>query len=125
MTIGSSDQRFGRVVIDEDGIAQRPILLFFGAPFRLRWQEITAWAVSDQVNRVVKTGAERIDRRVLELHSAGKIHFIVRRPDDPAFQQIVDAVRRRLPDKQTESLLARVSALRQGSPGAEADGGRR
>ena len=112
-------------MIDEGGIAQRPILFFFGAPFRLCWQHITAWTVSDQVSRVVKTGAERIDRRVLELHSAGKVHFIVRRPDDPAFQHIVEAVRRRLPEKQTESLLARVSALRQGSSGAEADEGRR
>ena len=72
MTSGSPSQRFGRVVIDEDGIVQRPVLFFFGAPFRLHWSEITAWAVSDQVSRIVKTGAERVDRRILELHVEGK-----------------------------------------------------
>lgn len=123
MTSHSTGQRFGRVTIDDRGISQRPFLFFFGRPFDMAWSEVTAWAVADQVMHDVKTGVERVDRRILELHRLGKVDHIIRSPRDPAFQQIVDAVRQRLPDKESESLLAQLGALRQGRGGNQDPGG--
>jgi len=103
-------QRFGRVVIDDRGISQRPFLLFFGESFSRPWSEITAWAATDRLILDVKTGEERVDSRVLELRCGDKIHFITRSGQDPAFQSIVKALRRWVADKETQSLLAQVMA---------------
>jgi hypothetical protein len=46
--------------------------------------------------------------RVLELHTPGGMHTIQRVGTDPEFGQLVEAVRYRLPGRQSKSILART-----------------
>ena len=113
-----SDDRplsFGRVTIDRDRIAQRRVLWLFGRSFSLAWPEIAGWAVAETRRIDQRSGEERIVSRTLELHTQTGIEFITRPPDGTAFEEIVAAVQRHLPDKQTQSRLETLSMLR--SPG--------
>lgn len=105
-------QRFGRVLINNAGISQRRFLFLFGESFKLPWSIISAWAVTERLIRNRKTGEMRKDSQILELQCRGKIHFIARSARDANFELIVAELRRRLPEKETESVLAKVTAGR-------------
>jgi len=97
---------FGRIVVDERGIRQRPFLLFFGPRFDVPWSEVTGWAVADGEYRSAAVGGVTV--RVLELHTRGGLRTVQRVGTDPDFPRLVEAVRQRLPGRQTASVLART-----------------
>ena len=97
---------FGRVVVDERGIRQRPFLLFFGPRFDLAWAEVTGWAVAEGEYRSREIGSVTV--RVLELHTAGGMESVQRVGTDADFGRLVEAVRYRLPGRQSASILART-----------------
>jgi hypothetical protein len=97
---------FGRVVVDERGIRQRPFLMFFGPRFDLKWAEVTGWALAEGEYRSNEVGAVTV--RVLELHTPGGMHSIQRVGTDPDFGRLVEAVAHRLPGRKTASVLART-----------------
>jgi hypothetical protein len=99
-------ETFGRVVVDDRGIRQKPFLLFFGPRFSLTWSEISGWAVADGEYRSREVGSVTI--RVLELHTRGGMRTVQRVGTDPEFGRLVEAVRRRLPGRQAASILART-----------------
>ena len=106
-------QRFGRVTMDDRGISQTRFLLFFGKAFYCAWSEISGWAVADSWLHDLKTGREKLMGRVVELHCGGQFHTISLSAKSQAFDAIVGELRRRAPDKETQSLVAEVSAIRQ------------
>ena len=97
---------FGRVVVDERGIRQRPFLLFFGPRFELAWSEISGWAVAEGEYRSREVGSVGV--RVLELHTQGGMKSVQRVGTDPEFGQLVQAVQYRLPGRQSASILVRT-----------------
>ena len=97
---------FGRIVVDEHGIRQRPLLLFFGPRFDLAWAEVTGWAVADGEYRSPEVGSVTV--RVLELHTAGGMRSVQRVGTDADFGRLVEAVAHRLPGRKTASILART-----------------
>ena len=97
---------FGRVVVDERGIRQRPFLLFFGPRFDLSWSEVTGWASPRRSTGPHEVGTVPV--RVLELHTAGGMHSIQRVGTDADFGRLVEAVAYRLPGRKTASILART-----------------
>jgi hypothetical protein len=97
---------FGRVVVDERGIRQRPFLLFFGPRFDLPWSQVTGWALAEAEYRSNEVGTVPV--RVLELHTAGGMHSIQRVGTDADFGRLVEAVQYRLPGRKTASILART-----------------
>jgi len=103
MKPGALARRIGRVVVDDDGIAQKPILGLFGERFSLRWSEVSAWTVREMVLAEPTTGKERVVSRVLSLYWEGGVHFITRSARDREFQSIVDAVREQLPSKELKA----------------------
>lgn len=104
----SETHRFGRVVINAQGISQRPWLLWFGQRFSHPWSAIEAWSSTESVVRDTRTGTERVDRLILELRTRGRVDFVVRKPSDPQYVQIIDKVRRYVPDLEGQSLLSTV-----------------
>lgn len=97
---------FGRVVVDERGIRQKPLLLFFGPRFDLAWADVTGWAVADGEYRSAGVGSLTV--RVLELHTAGGMKSVQRVGTDADFGRLVEAVAHRLPGRKTASILART-----------------
>jgi hypothetical protein len=100
-------QTFGRVVVDDRGIRQRPFLLLFGPRFDFDWPRITGWAVAEAEPRSTVIGAVPV--RVLELHTAGGVQAIPRAGTDEEFDTLIEQVRRRLPGRQKPSVLARTN----------------
>jgi hypothetical protein len=97
---------FGRVVVDDRGIRQKPFLLFFGPRFDLAWDDVRAWAVADGEYRSAEVGGVAV--RVLELHTRGGMRSVQRVGTDTDFGRLVEAVRHRLPGRQSASILART-----------------
>jgi hypothetical protein len=97
---------FGRLVVDDRGIRQKPFLLFFGPQFDLAWGDITGWAVAEAEVRAAGVGAIAV--RVLELHTAKGMRTIPRAGTDAEFGRLVEAIRRRFPGRQQPSILART-----------------
>lgn len=108
MTQPNKRHRFGRVTIDDRGICQRRWLLFFGQRFSHSWSAIEAWSSTESVIRDSGSGTERVDRLILELRTSGRVDFVVRKPSDPEYAQIVDKVRQYVPDLEGQSLLSVV-----------------
>ena len=98
----------GRVTIDDRGVRKAPFLFFFGSPFDLAWSDITGWATVDQV--LAGGGSGQLLSQTLELHTAKGIHFAG--GSEPEFAAMVEEVRRRLPDKRTESTLEMMQRFR-------------
>ncbi len=98
--VGGNVRKAGRVVMDDDAIAQRPVWGLFGDRFRLPWSDIVSWNVKDAIRLERATGEERVVGRVLSLYRKGGVDFIHRSARDTRFQLIVDELRRRLPDKE-------------------------
>ena len=97
---------FGRIVVDERGIRQRPFLLFFGPRFDLAWAEVNGWAVADGEYRSSEVGSVTV--RVLELHTTGGMKSVQRVGTDTDFGRLVEAVAHRLPGRKAASILART-----------------
>jgi hypothetical protein len=94
------------VTIDESGIRQGPLLLFFGSRFDVPWSDITRWATVEAV--LASGSSESVIARILELHTADKVHSIEHSGSAGSFNELVEEVRRRLPDKQTKSILSQM-----------------
>jgi hypothetical protein len=106
MTSGNA-WKAGRVVIDDYGIAQRPLWGLFGEHFKLRWCDVVSWYVEETVRRDRSTGKNRIvERWLLFFHKDGsdrpRLYAIWRPGPDKQFPLIVDQVRHYLPDKEPE-----------------------
>lgn len=98
----------GRVFVADEGISRRPVLFWFHEPFTLRWRELSAWVVADLV-RIDRDGhAESIVNRTLELGARKRVYFVASDGNETGFQDLVTAVWRYVPDKETESLLSQV-----------------
>ena len=100
-----TERRYGRVIIDRKGIRQKPFLFFFGRPFELPWSGLTAWASVEQVLVNPRTGTTKVFSRMLELRTAGRIHYISRNANDKHFSAIVEQVRYYAPQLESESML--------------------
>lgn len=105
MTPLNEAHRFGRVVIDENGIRQKPIFWFFGGPFDHSWSAIKSWSSVESVVLQVDTKKERKINTILELHAAGSVDYIIRKPGDTNYPQIVEKIRQYIPDLESDSLL--------------------
>ena len=101
----NSALRIGRVLIDDNGISQMPIFFIIGESFTLRWKDITAWSSSEMHIGSKRSGKQTIVSNVLELRTDAKVHFIARSVKDRTFHTIVNEVRKRIPEKETNSLL--------------------
>lgn len=97
--------RFGRVVIDENGIRQKPIFWFFGRPFDHSWSAIKSWSSVESVLLHTDTKEERIINTILELHAAGSVTYVIRKPGDINYPQIVEKIRQYIPELESHSLL--------------------
>lgn len=51
------------------------------------------------------TREERIVNTILELHAAGSVDYIIRKPGDTNYPQIVEKIRRTIPELECDSLL--------------------
>jgi hypothetical protein len=100
---------FGRVTIDERGVRKAPFLFFFGSRFDLAWSDITGWATVGAA--LASLGSEQLVSRTLELHTAKGIHFAD--ASGTEFDAMVEEVRRRLPDKETKSILEQMQTHRE------------
>ena len=112
---GGNIWKAGRVVLDNDAIAQKRFLGLFGTEFKLRWCDIVSWNVRDTVLLDRSTGKERVISRVLSLYRKGRVDFIWRSVRDRRFPLIVDMVQRRLPEKENypvEFDLERIARMR-------------
>ena len=97
---------FGRITVDDRGIRKRRFWLFFGSSFDLVWSEITGW---DTVEAVLASAeSEQVIARTLELQTANTVHYADWSGSALDFRTLVEEVRRRLPDKQTESILKKM-----------------
>ena len=99
---------YRRVTLDDRGIRRAPLLWFFGTPFDVAWDDITGWATVEQA--LLGGAAEQVVSQSLELHTAGKVHFID--GSGPEFAALVAEVGRRLPGKQVESILVSMQRFR-------------
>jgi hypothetical protein len=86
--------------MDDEAIAQKPVLGLFGTRFKLRWDDVVSWKVKDAVLLYQATGKERlVDHGLYLFHKSG-LHVISRPARDKQFPLIVDGVRQRLPGKE-------------------------
>jgi hypothetical protein len=101
------ERTFGRVSIDDRGIRKSRFLLFFGRPFDLTWDSITGW---DTVEAVLASGDSTwVISRMLELQTADKLHYVDWSGPTAEFNALLEEVRRRLPDKRTDSILKKMN----------------
>jgi hypothetical protein len=109
--------RFGRIVVDETGIARRK-RLFGGNGFHIAWGDLESWAVTDTVLASLSTGQERLVNRTLELHSKEKFEIVPSDETGRRFDEMTALLRRRCPEKEKQSLLAMFHSVSHGGPDA-------
>ncbi len=93
-----SAERLGRLLVDDEGIEQKPIAGLFGTRFRITWSELTRWWVVDQCLIDRNTGSERVIGHVLGLEYRGTVQIVSR--SDAGFKRIVDSIRKHAADKE-------------------------
>ena len=101
----------GLVTADERGLRKQKKLFLFGETFNLEWQDMKGWAIVSDGLASGQTGTEEHILSYLELQAASKLHQIQSSDAGGRFPVLVNYIRSRLPDKETQSVMEKVSNI--------------
>ncbi len=100
--------KLGRIVVNTNGIRQRPIMGIFGHRFSVDWSSLVSWSSTKISITNSVTGEEKTINLILQMDTGEHTYYIKRSANDKSYKELEKQLRIHVQSKEIGSHLSNL-----------------